>query len=358
MARNYDRKLILEDGEEYLGYGFGARVDRVCELVFDTSMIGYQEIVSDPTYIDQAVVLTYPCIGGYGINADDFESRAATVGAIICREYNENNPSNFRSIETLAEHMEENGIPGIFGMDTRKLSKKIRDNGTCKVLITDVTTDREEGLALLSRTELRRDLVSAVSSKKVWYSRTQNARFNVVEVDCGMRLSLLRALNERGCNVTVVPYRTMAEDIVKMKPDGIFLSDGPGNPEDVPEVVELVRQLRGRVPIFGVGLGCQIIALAYGAKIEKMRCGHRGCNHPIRNEDTKKIEIVTQNHGYVVNESSLAGTGLYVSHRNVLDSSVEGIACDADRVFGTQYHSVITLFDRFVTNMKESKKHA
>lgn len=357
MARKFDRKLILEDGEEYLGFGFGARVERVCELVYDTSMIGYQEIVSDPTYIDQAVVLTYPVIGNYGINADDFESRSASVGAIICREYNENNPSNFRSIETLAEHMQENGIPGVFGMDTRKLSKRIRDKGTCKVLITDASTSKEDGLAKLLATELPKDTVAQVSSKKVWYSRTQNARYNVIEVDCGMRLSLLRALNERGCNVTVVPYRTEAEDIVKMKPDGIYLSDGPGNPEDVPEIVALVKELRGKAPIFGVGLGCQIIALAYGAKVEKMLCGHRGCNHAIRWEDSGKIEIVTQNHGFVVSENGLKETGLRVTHRNVLDGTIEGIACDADRVFGAQYHSDITMFDRFVTNMKESKKH-
>ncbi len=358
MARKFDRKLILEDGSEYYGYGFGASVDKVCELVFDTAMIGYQEIVSDPTYIDQAVVLTYPVIGCYGINADDFESRAASVGAIICREYNENAPSNFRSIESLAEHMEENGIPGIFGMDTRKLTRRIRDKGTCKVLITSADMPKEQGLDILEKTPLRRDLVSLVSSKKVWYSRTQNARFNVVEVDCGMRLSLLRALNERGCNVTVVPYLTSAEDIIRMKPDGIFLSDGPGGPQDVPEVVELVKQLRGKCPIFGVGLGCQIIAMAYGAGIEKMLCGHRGCNHPVRDEKSGVIEIVTQNHGYVVSEQGMERTALRVSHRNVLDGSVEGISADADRAFGVLFHSDITLFDRFVMNMKESKKNA
>ncbi len=358
MARNYDRKLILEDGSEYYGYGFGARCDKVCELVFDTAMIGYQEIVSDPTYIDQAVVLTYPVIGCYGINADDFESRGAAVGAIICREYNENNPSNFRSIESLAEHMEENGIPGIFGMDTRKITRRIRDKGTCKVLLTSSETSLKDGLAILEKTELARDLVARVSSRKVWYSRTANARYNVVEVDCGMRLSLLRALNERGCNVTVVPYLTSAEDIVKMKPDGIFLSDGPGSPEDVPEVVELVKALRGRCPIFGVGLGCQIIAMAYGAPIEKMLCGHRGCNHPVRNEKTGVIEIVTQNHGYVVGEDGIEQTGLRVSYRNVLDGSVEGISADDDGAFGVLFHSDITMFDRFVEKMKEKKKNA
>lgn len=358
MARKFDRKLILEDGETYYGYGFGANINRVCELVFDTSMIGYQEIVSDPTYIDQAVVLTYPVIGNYGINADDFESRTASVGMIICREYNENNPSNFRSIETLAEYMEENGIPGIYGMDTRKLCKRIREKGTCKVLITDSETPIQEGLTVLANTSLRTDLVSLVSSKKVWYSRTQNARYNVVEVDCGMRRSLLRAMNERGCNVTIVPFTTGVEEIIKMKPDGIFLSDGPGNPNDVPEIVDLVRTLRGRIPIFGVGLGGQIIAMAYGAKIEKMRCGHRGCNHPIRDEVTGKIEIVTQNHGYAISEDGLSETGLQVSYRNVLDGSIEGICCNSDSVLGVLYHSDISLFDRFVTNMKECKKNA
>ena len=259
--QNFNRKLILENGSVYFGTGFGAAEDVICEAVFNTSMVGYQEIVSDPSYTGQAVVMTYPIIGNYGITDEDFETKTPTIGALIVREYNDN-PSNFRYTKTLSELMVECGVPGISGVDTRKLTREIRDVGSMKCLITSTETDTETALDRLRVTRLPHDLVQRVSCRKRWYSRTSNHRFNVVAIDCGMKLNIVRSLNARGCNVTVVPYNTTAREIEFMEPDGLFLSNGPGDPQDVPEVAEVVRALRGRLPIFGICLGHQIISLA------------------------------------------------------------------------------------------------
>lgn len=360
MAGQIDRKLVLEDGSEYYGRGFGAAGERVCELVFNTSMAGYQEIVSDPSYTDQAVVMTYPLIGNYGMADDDFESRAPSLGALVVREYNDL-PSNFRSTRTLGEVLEDGRIPGIQGVDTRRLARSIRDFGSRKVFLTDAVTPKEAALARLKEAVLPRDAVSRVSCRKKWYARTSNPRFSVVAVDCGMKLNIVRALNLRGCNVTVVPWDTPAAAVAAMKPDGVFLSNGPGDPEDVTPVIGLVRALRGRYPIFGICLGHQLISLAYGARTYKLKFGHRGGNHPVLNLETGKIEITSQNHSYAVDEASLAGTGLHVTHRNLLDGTVEGVSCPADGVLCVQYHPESApgpqdsayLFDRFTAMMEE-----
>ena len=365
MAREYDRKIILENGEEYYGYGFGEKTERVCEIVFNTSMVGYQEIVSDPSYTYQMVVMTYPLIGNYGIADDDFETKIPTIGGLIVREYNDN-PSNFRYTKTLSEILEENHIPGISGVDTRKITRSIRNYGSRRVLITDVDTTLEQGLEIIKNTPVPHDAVSKVSCKKRWYSRTSNHKFNVVAVDCGIKLNIIRSLNARGCNVTVVPYNTSAEDILNMKPDGIFLSNGPGDPEDVTPVIELVKNLRGKKPIFGICLGHQMISLAYGAKTYKLKFGHRGGNHPVKNLETNKIEITSQNHSYAVDLDSINGTGLVATHINLLDNTVEGVECKADKVFSVQYHPESApgpqdsayLFDKFIENMMEDKENA
>ena len=356
------RKLVLETGTEYYGYGFGARCEATCEAVFNTSMVGYQEIVSDPSYTGQAVVMTYPIIGNYGITDEDFETKTPTLGALIVREYNDN-PSNFRYTKTLSELMDEYDIPGIWGVDTRKLTREIRDVGSMKCLITDADTDKDAAVRRLRETQLPTDLVQRVSCRKRWYSRTSNHRFNVVAVDCGMKLNIVRSLNARGCNVTVVPYNTTAEEIAFMQPDGLFLSNGPGDPQDVPEVAEVVRKLRGKLPIFGICLGHQIISLAYGAETYKLKFGHRGGNHPVRDLTTGKVEITSQNHSYAVRAESLAGTGLEATHVNILDNTIEGVACARDRVFSVQYHPESApgpqdsgyLFDRFIRLLEESK---
>ena len=365
MVEQFNRKLILETGEEYYGYGFGAEEDRVCEIVFNTSMVGYQEIVSDPSYTYQAVVMTYPLIGNYGIADDDFETRTPTIGALIVREYNDQ-PSNFRYTKTLGEVLEEYHVPAISGIDTRKLTRSIRDLGSRRVLITSADTKVEDGLRIIAETPIPHDAVSLVSCRKRWYSRTSNHKYNVVAVDCGIKLNIIRSLNARGCNVTVVPYNTAAETIEAMNPDGVFLSNGPGDPEDVTPVIELVRKLRGRYPIFGICLGHQMIALAAGARTYKLKFGHRGGNHPVKNLANGKLEITSQNHSYAVDADSVEGTGLTVTHVNLLDNTVEGLECAADRIFSVQYHPESApgpqdsayLFDKFVSLMKEAKLHA
>ena len=365
MIRSYDCKIVLEDGGEYYGYRFGARRDGVCEIVFNTSMVGYQEIVSDPSYTGQLVVMTYPIIGNYGITDEDFETKIPTIGGLVVREYNDI-PSNFRYTKTLSEILEDYGIPAIEGVDTRKLTRSIRDQGSRKVLLCGAEVSREEALARLGAVDLPRDQVSRVSCRKRWYARTSNHRYNVVAVDCGIKLNIVRSLNQRGCNVTVVPYDTPASVIMGMEPDGVFLSHGPGNPEDVEPVIRLVRQLRGLYPIFGICLGHQMIALAYGGKTYKLKFGHRGGNHPVKNLATGKLEITSQNHSYAVDAASLAGTGLEVTHMNLLDDTVEGLRCARDRVFSVQYHPESApgpqdsgyLFDQFIAMMKEGQRHA
>ena len=365
MAIELNRKLVLEDGAEYLGTAFGSCAERVCEVVFNTSMVGYQEIVSDPSYTHQAVVMTYPLIGNYGIADDDFETKVPSIGGLIVREYNDS-PSNFRYTKTLSEILEENGIPGIAGIDTRRLTRSIRDHGSRRGLITDADTPRALALEKIAATPVPHDAVATVSCKKRWYARTANPRFRVVAVDCGIKLNIIRSLNARGCDVTVVPYNTTAEEIAAMKPDGVFLSNGPGDPTDVTPVIALVRALRGRCPIFGICLGHQMIALAYGAETYKLKFGHRGGNHPVQNLRTGKVEITAQNHSYAVRPERLAGTGLEITHRKLLYGTVEVIACPADRVFSVQYHPESApgpqdsgyLFDAFIRLMKEEPNHA
>ena len=359
MADIKRKKLVLEDGAEYVGVGFGYDCERVCEVVFNTSVVGYQEIISDPSYTDQAVVMTYPLIGNYGIADEDYETRVPTIGALIVREYNDL-PSNFRYTKTLSEVMEEYKIPGLSGIDTRKLARSIRDLGSRRGIITDADTPVKEAVEKIAATPVPHDAVSRVSCKKRWYSRTANAKYNVVAIDCGIKLNIVRSLNARGCNVTVMPYNTPADEVIKCKPDGIFLSNGPGDPEDVTPVIELVRALRGRYPIFGICLGHQIISLAAGAETYKLKFGHRGGNHPVKNLETGKIEITSQNHSYAVREESLAGTGLTVTHVNILDNTVEGVRDEGSRMFSVQYHPESApgpqdsayLFDRFIALME------
>ena len=362
MKREFNRKIILEDGTEYYGYGFGANTEAICELVFNTSMVGYQEIISDPSYTYQMVVMTYPLIGNYGIADEDYETKQPTIGGMVVREYN-GQPSNFRYTKTLSEILEENNIPGIEGIDTRKLTRSIGDLGSRKALITDIETTLEEGLKKIKGYEIPKDAVAKVSSKKKWYSRTSNPKYNVVAIDCGIKLNIVRSLNKRGCNVTVVPYNTTPEEIANLKPDGVFFSNGPGDPENVTETIELIKQIKGKYPIFGICLGHQLISLAYGAKTYKLKFGHRGGNHPVKNLETGKIEITSQNHGYAVDEASLRHTNLKVTHINLLDKTIEGVENKKDKIFSVQYHPESApgpqdstyLFDKFINLMEEEK---
>lgn len=362
MVMEYNRKIILEDGQQYYGYAFGDTTDKVCEIVFNTSMVGYQEILSDPSYTYQAVVMTYPLIGNYGMAEDDYETLVPTIGGLIVREYNDE-PSNFRSAATLSEIMKKYQIPGIFGVDTRKLTRSIRDLGSRKVLITNTDTTLEEGMEILKENDIPTDAVSKVSCKEIWTSPAKEEKYHVVAIDCGMKQNIVRSLNQRGCTVTIVPWNTSVKMIESFQPDGIFLSNGPGDPTDVQTVIETVKQIRGRYPIFGICLGHQLISLAYGAKTYKLKFGHRGANHPVRNLMTNKIEITSQNHSYAVDSESLKGTILTPTHINILDQTIEGVKCDVDRIFSVQYHPESApgpqdsayLFDQFIHLMEEEK---
>ena len=353
------RKLIMSDGSEYVGYGFGEDTgNRVCELVFNTSPVGYQEIMSDPSYTDQFVTLAYPLIGNYGINEDDYETKHPTIGGFVVRDYNDL-PSNFRSDKTFSQTLKDLGIPGITGVDTREIVRKIRDVGTRKALITDESTTLEEGLKILEETQMGHDQVPRVSRPLIEKYISVNAKYHIAAIDFGMKENILRSFFGKNCSVTVFPWNVTAEEVEAVKPDGIFLSNGPGDPEDVKEAIELVKTLRGKYPIFGICLGHQIISLACGARTYKLKFGHRGGNHPVKNLETGKIDITSQNHSYAVDENSLDGTGLVVTHKNLLDGTVEGVKCEKDKIFSVQYHPESSpgphdssyLFDEFLKLM-------
>ena len=358
------RKIILEDGRVFHGYAFGGAGRRIAEVVFNTSPVGYQEILSDPSYTDQAVVMTYPLIGNYGMAPEDYETAVPTIGALIVREYTEI-PSHYRSTASLGEVMKAFGIPGVYGVDTRSLARSIRNGGSRRALIAGEEVSAEEALFLLRTAPRPADAVARVSRRQNEVFPAENARFHVVAIDCGMKRNIVRCLTRRGCRVTAVPWNTSAEDILRLHPDGLIVSNGPGDPTDVPATIRTVGALRGKCPIFGICLGHQIIALSYGAKTYKLKFGHRGGNHPVRDIATGRIEITSQNHSYAVDPASLAQTPLTVTRVNLLDGTVEGLACEKDGVFSVQYHPESApgpqdstgLFDRFIRLMEE-RTHA
>ncbi len=359
MIKEFDRKLVLEDGEEYYGYLFGSASDKVCEVVFNTSMVGYQEIVSDPSYTYQGIVMTYPLIGNYGMADDDYETRRPSASALIVREYNDE-PSNFRSAATLGFVMKKFDVSGISGVDTRKLTRSIRDRGSRKALLTSVSTSKEDALEALKREAIPTDAVSRVSRKEIEVADVPDARWRIVAVDCGMKENIVRELNARGCSMTIVPWNASADLIESFRPDGVFLSNGPGDPTDVPETIAAVKALIGRFPIFGICLGHQILSLAYGAKTYKLKFGHRGGNHPVNDLETDKIYITSQNHSYAVDADSLHETPLQATHINLLDRTIEGVKCERDCSFSVQYHPESApgpqdnyhLFDRFINLLR------
>ncbi len=363
MKETIDRKLVLEDGDEYPGVGFGDGRDAVTEVVFNTSPVGYQEIVSDPSYTYQTVVFAYPLIGNYGIAEDDFETRTPTIGGLAVREYNDL-PSNWRSVMTLGELMKKYGIPGISGIDTRRLVRSIRDRGSRMGILTGADVPTEEAVEKIRAYAPPHDAVSRVSRKNIEVYGAPDARFHVVAVDCGMKENIVRCLCRKGCRVTVVPFDTKPAEVETLKPDGIFFSNGPGDPTDVMPVVGLVRALRGKHPMFGICLGHQMISLAYGGRTYKLKFGHRGGNHPVRDLRTGKIEMTSQNHSFAVDAGSLEGTDLSVTHVNILDGTVEGVECARDGVFSVQYHPESApgpedsghLFDSFISLMEARRR--
>jgi len=345
--------LLLEDGTVFTGRGFGARADAVGEVVFNTGMTGYQEVITDPSYCGQIVAMTYPLIGNYGINRDDFESSRPWIHGFVVREL-EQVPSNWRAAFTVDDLLKEYGIPGISGIDTRQLTRKLRQHGTMKGIISTTDKSVAELAAILKDTALPTNQVELVSDRTVYRSPGRNER--IVLVDFGSKLGILGDMAARGMDVVVVPYNYTADQIRKLCPDGIVLSNGPGDPKDVPGAVDTIRELVGEIPIFGICLGHQLLALACGADTEKMKFGHRGSNHPVRDLRTGRCYITSQNHGYTVRESSLAGTGLVVTHINNNDGTIEGLKHEKWPAFSVQYHPEAApgpfdsgvLFDEFI----------
>lgn len=354
------KQLILEDGTILIGEGFGSEQETIGEVVFNTGMTGYQEILSDPSYCGQIVTLTYPLIGNYGINRDDFESIHPAVKGFIVKEAADF-PSNWRKQFTINEYFQIKKIPGIAGIDTRKLTRLIRQFGTLKGAICSIDADPEQILRTLRTTSLPADQVAQVSTKNAYPSPGRGKR--VVLVDFGMKHGILRELNSRGCDVVVVPYNTTAEEILQLLPDGIMLSNGPGNPKDVPEAIAMIKGVLGKVPLFGICLGHQLFALACGGDTRKMKFGHRGSNHPVKDLATGKISMTSQNHGYTVDLESLENTRLAVTHIAINDGTVEGLKHLDYPAFTVQYHPEASpgpedannLFDQFM-QMIEGKR--
>jgi carbamoyl-phosphate synthase small subunit len=341
MTRKLDSKplqkrarLLLENGLLFEGQSFGAEGTSFGEVVFNTGMVGYQEVLTDPSYCGQIVTMTYPLIGNYGVNVDDFESRRPYVQGFVVRSFSEV-PSHFQSTASLDEYLKDYGIIGIAGIDTRKLTKAIRSSGTMKAVLTTEPRSHTELLDALSQ-PFPTDQIDKVTTPIIYRCPGQGRR--IVAMDFGMKLGVVRSLLARNCDVVVVPARTSAAEILSFQPDGVMLSNGPGDPQDIPHAVETVRSLLGKVPVFGICLGHQLISLACGANTEKMRFGHRGANHPVKDLRTGKVAITSQNHGYMLTPGSLEGTDLVVTHVNQNDGTVEGLAHTKVPAFCVQYH--------------------
>lgn len=356
-------RLLLEDGTLFIGKSFGAEGELTGEVVFNTGVTGYQEVVSDPSYYGQIVTMTYPLIGNYGISRDDFESLVPSIHGLVVRRY-EPIPSNWRAQDSLGDLLKKHGIPGISDIDTRMLTRKIRQNGTMKGIITTSAKSVEElqvMMVAVSVEELHNQ-VASTSTSFLYHNPGENER--IVLVDFGAKNGILRQLNQRGCDVVIVPHDTTAEQIRQLNPDGIQLSNGPGDPKDVPHAVQMISELLGEYPIFGICLGHQLLSLACGANTEKLKFGHRGGNHPVKELATGRCYITSQNHGYAVTEASIAGTELEVTHINNNDKTIEGVRHKKYPAFSVQYHPEASpgpqennyLFDRFLEMIKEHKQ--
>ncbi len=389
LKHNHPALLVLEDGSVYRGFAFASSGETMGEVVFNTGMTGYQEIITDPSYKGQIVTMTYPLIGNYGINPEDMESGEIHLEGFIVKEY-QSHPSNWRSRMSLKKFLESHGKLGVEGIDTRALTRRIRLEGAMRGIISTETQDIDR---LLTRVRaypglVGRDLIKEVTCKEPYRwkdgkpqplsshdsitspkrSRRTSApgekqRLRVVVLDCGVKYNILRNLERLGCEVLVLPATATGKEMLSYKPDGVLLSNGPGDPAALPYIVEATEQILGKVPIFGICLGHQILGQALGGKTEKLKFGHHGINQPVKNIQTGRIEITSQNHGFVVVPESLP-EDLEKTYDNLNDRTSEGMSCQTDQAFSVQYHpeaapgphDVNYLFKKFVSLMENNKE--
>lgn len=388
--------LVLEDGTVFEGESFGATGEQYGEVVFNTSMTGYQEVLTDPSYKGQIVAMTYPLIGNYGCNDEDFESVKPHVEGFIVREYS-SYYSNWRATKSLGEFLSDYDIIGIQGIDTRALTRRLRNYGVMKGVISTEDLDKDSLIAKVKASPglIGLDMVKHVTCSESYYwegdevatsaeeeepedvqpqlefnfsppapPEVELIPFRVVAVDCGIKFNILRKLQSHGCDITVVPATATAEDILAFEPEGIFLSNGPGDPEGVPYLIDTVKELIGKKPIFGICLGHQILGLAFGGKSYKLKFGHRGTNQPVKNLATDRVEITTQNHGFCIDFDSVKDKRVKLTHVNLNDNTFEGMEHEEYQVFSVQYHPEASpgphdagyLFDKFVNMMKAERE--
>ena len=368
--------LLLEDGTVFKGASFGARGMKCGEVVFNTSMTGYQEILTDPSYNEQIITMTYPLIGNYGTNKADRESRKTFVSGFIVKE-NCDYPSNWRNQDSLTEYLAKNNVVGLEGIDTRKLVKHIRTEGAMRGIISSTEpriTKLKEKLQTYPGL-VDRDIVKDVTVKKpyAWKEGVTDIfgagcdkiekRYRVVALDFGIKHNILRLLCSHGCDVTVAPAKTSAKEVLARKPDGVFLSNGPGDPGPVGYAIDTIGKLLGKVPIFGICLGHQLLALALGGKSYKLKFGHRGANHPVKNLRTGAVEITSQNHGFCIDIDSMKDKDVKLTHMNLNDHTLEGFRCTKLPAFCVQYHPEASpgphdssyLFETFTELMDEHR---
>lgn len=350
--------LALEDGTIFTGEAFGSTGERWGEVVFNTGMTGYQEVLTDPSYCGQIVVMTYPLIGNYGIMKEDFESKRSFVRGFVVREECRQ-PSNWRLAETIDSFLKKENVIGLSGIDTRALTRHLRSFGTMRGVISTATNDVQ---ALVERAKncpqlTGQELVPTVATTKSYTFPGPGRR--VALIDFGAKQNIVRCLQERDCEVVVAPYNVTAQEVMSLHPAGVVLSNGPGDPTDVPYAIQTTRELVGRVPILGICLGHQILGLAMGCKTYKMKFGHRGANHPVKDLITGRVYISSHNHGFSVDEESMRDLDVMVSHRNLNDGTVEGLKHKFLPVFSVQYHPEASpgpkdseyIFDQFMDMM-------
>jgi carbamoyl-phosphate synthase small subunit len=374
MAQTMNNCLLaLEDGTVFFGRGFGAKGTRTGEVVFNTAMTGYQEILTDPSYCGQIVTMTYPQIGNYGVNREDVEACRSFASGFVIKALSPV-ASNYRSRVGLAEYLAEENVIGIEGIDTRALTRKLRVDGAMRGVITTESDEPSEAVRLArgAASMVGADLVTVVAptERAEWTEglfepfhrlrRTTDRRFRVTAIDCGMKRNILRHLVDVGCEVSIAPPTSLPEEVLAAAPDGVFVSNGPGDPAAVGYAVRLLEGLIGRTPIFGICLGHQLIARALGANTFKLKFGHRGANQPVENICTGRVEITSQNHGFAVDRASADAVGIRSTHFNLNDKTLEGFVHDEHAILAVQYHPEASpgphdatyLFDCFVTMMQ------